>query len=686
MKWAEDRIMPEQSTGQTGSGEVLSPGSTLLGVYDILGVLGGGGMGRVYRAQHNQLGVLRAIKVIRPDLTAGSNVKNQFIREARVLMEINHDAVARCHELLSDSNGCLYLVMELVEGPSLEALLQTGPLDTQAVRALWQRVAEGLAAIHTKGIVHRDISPGNIVLPDGKPEKAKLIDFGVASLAAAETIGMGEFKGKLSYASPEQLGQYGGKVEGKSDIYTFGLVLAEAASGVKAYRTPYETRIAQNVPAELREEILKLLEPDPALRPDNAFPAPPKVIGVSAKTKTETKTETKPRVIPETIPPADGRRSAFFAGKIALVVLLICVVGLAVVWQIQQKESAKPSPSTVASAAQRPDDTTRGAPAKESASAPSTLPVRVPASAPPDGAKTGAPPKETAALNTPPAAASGRPDLKNSAPANETVTRPSTPPVVPASHQPDDTSRSEPPSETATKSAAAPPVVKSAPHVGESKVNLRDGLKYMWIPPGTFTMGCSPGDSECYEDEKPAHQVTISKAFWLGQTDVTQAAYQRVNGSNPSHFKGPNFPVDTINWELARSYCQTVGGRLPTEAEWEYAARARAPGARYGNLDDIAWYSGNSGKKPHDVGSKQPNAFGLYDMLGDVWQWVADWYGEKYYQVSEARDPAGPPNGTLRTLRGGSWFYDPRNLRVSYRHRFEPGNRNNNIGLRCAME
>src|ERR1700723_2793829 len=173
--------MPDESNPQTSSGDTLAAGSTLLGVYEIIGALGGGGMGRVYRARHNQLGVLRAIKVIRPDVTSSPNAKQQFVREARVLMEINHDAVARCHELLSDADGCLYLVMELVEGPSLEALIRSGPLEAPAGRALWQRIAEGLEAIHAKGIVHRDISPGNIVLPGGKPERAKLIDFGVAS-------------------------------------------------------------------------------------------------------------------------------------------------------------------------------------------------------------------------------------------------------------------------------------------------------------------------------------------------------------------------------------------------------------------------------------------------------------------------------------------------------------------------
>jgi formylglycine-generating enzyme required for sulfatase activity len=219
-------------------------------------------------------------------------------------------------------------------------------------------------------------------------------------------------------------------------------------------------------------------------------------------------------------------------------------------------------------------------------------------------------------------------------------------------------------------------------------VNPKDGLKYVWIPPGSFMMGCSPGDTECQPDEKPVHEVTITKGFWLGQTTVTQAAYQRVMGSNPSHFKGDGLPVEDVAWDEARAYCTAVRARLPTEAEWEYAARAGNTGARYGSLAEIAWYAKNSAGRLHEVGRKKPNAFGLYDMLGNVWQWTADWYDQAYYQTSEKRDPPGPPAGTIqtRTLRGGCSLCDATHVRASFRYSQEGRMRWLDSGLRCVGE
>ena len=186
-------------------------------------------------------------------------------------------------------------------------------------------------------------------------------------------------------------------------------------------------------------------------------------------------------------------------------------------------------------------------------------------------------------------------------------------------------------------------------------VNPQDDLTYVWIPPGKFMMGCSPGDTHCDSDETP-HEVTIDHGFWIGQTLVTQGAYKRVTGENPSFYKhGDQFPVDRVDYIGAQGYCVAVGMRLPNEAEWEYAARANTTGDRYSDdLDAIAWYKDDSFGHSHEVAQKQPNAFHLYDMLGDMWQWTASLTGRGAGGVF---------------LRGGSWMTRASSIRVSIRGR-----------------
>lgn len=217
----------------------------------------------------------------------------------------------------------------------------------------------------------------------------------------------------------------------------------------------------------------------------------------------------------------------------------------------------------------------------------------------------------------------------------------------------------------------------------EARTNEKDGLRYLWIPPGSYMKGCSPKDDQCFGDEKPAYQVTLTKGFWLGETEVTQDAFQRVMGKNPSRFKGSNLPVEQVTWTQATAYCKAIGGRLPTEAEWEYAARAGTTGSRYGDLDKIAWYRKNSFDTTHPVGQKQPNAFGLHDMLGNVYEWTATVYTNSL--TPETTDPKGPATGEFRTLRGGGWFDTPDIVRASYRSRIEEDDYDYDIGFRCAM-
>jgi formylglycine-generating enzyme required for sulfatase activity len=219
------------------------------------------------------------------------------------------------------------------------------------------------------------------------------------------------------------------------------------------------------------------------------------------------------------------------------------------------------------------------------------------------------------------------------------------------------------------------------------RVNPKDGQTYVSIPPGTFTMGCSAEENrktKCEDDEKPAHRVELTRGFWMGRTPVTQQMYQFVMGTNPSWRKGSKFPVSGVTWEEAQNYCQRVGGRLPTEAEWEYAARGGLAASLYGDLDDIAWYSENSGGGPHDVGTKDPNGYGLYDMLGNVLQWTADW--SELYTSGAQRDPKGLPFGTHRVIRGASWSGVSRDARASFRFKDTPNGRLLGVGFRCALD
>src|SRR5580658_7598746 len=238
-----------------------------------------------------------------------------------------------------------------------------------------------------------------------------------------------------------------------------------------------------------------------------------------------------------------------------------------------------------------------------------------------------------------------------------------------------------------------------------TRINPKEGLSYVWIEPGEFWMGATPGDNEARENEKPRHRVRITSGFRLGETPVTVAEYRRFIGERPQFEMPPapdfnpnwskqDHPVVRVTWDEAQAYCQWAGGRLPTEAEWEYAARGGKDGLKYPWGNDIAPenanYSGSKWKGTSPVGSYPANAWGLYDMAGNVWEWVADWYDQDYYGTlpsdKAVDNPRGPQQGPLRVLRGGSFFGGTRGLRASNRSRVVPGVRSVNVGFRCVRE
>ena len=282
--------------------------------------------------------------------------------------------------------------------------------------------------------------------------------------------------------------------------------------------------------------------------------------------------------------------------------------------------------------------------------------------------------------------------------------------------------------------SAAPPAS------GERRASAREGVEYVWIAAGAFEMGCVPGDGECADDERPRHHVELS-GFWLGRTEVTVEACGRflaetkhrttadsdgwshvlehrivqkpgVRWDSPGAGPSARAPVAHVSWYDAHAYCAWAGGRLPTEAEWEYAARggtggtyvwgtAKAPsvaGARHANVWDESAKRVFAGAKQTFAGYDDghvyaagvatfaPNRLGLHDMAGNLLEWCADWYTRKYYQSGPVRSPKGPPVGAERVLRGGSWNDGPVQLRVSERFGFSPGLHNDSVGFRCVRD
>lgn len=216
-----------------------------------------------------------------------------------------------------------------------------------------------------------------------------------------------------------------------------------------------------------------------------------------------------------------------------------------------------------------------------------------------------------------------------------------------------------------------------------AKISVKRDM--VFLKSACYTMG-----SEEYIAEEPEHEVCLNP-FYLDRYEVTQKQFKKVMGFNPSHVKGDRLPVESVTWPESDIYCRKLGLRVPTEAEWEYAARAGASSSyAWGwDMDDAyGWYKKNSNAAPHPVGQKKPNALGFFDMNGNVWEWVADWFHPDYYEISSQsapiNDPQGPMTGQFVILRGGSFEDDPFYLRSAARYWYQPDLRNRNLGFRCA--
>ncbi|MGD0222618.1 MAG: SUMF1/EgtB/PvdO family nonheme iron enzyme [Terriglobia bacterium] len=611
--------------------------------------LGKGGMGTVFLAE--QIGVGNrpvALKILNRKLLDDPDFLLRFQNEAGSTGRIHHPNVVTIYESAQSDDGTPYIAMEFLEGESLRGVIkQRGALPVTEVAELLQQAAGGLDAAHKLGIIHRDLKPDNIFLTHGDEGEiiVKLVDFGIAKLRESATHTMtGTVLGTPAYMSYEQAsGLRSDELDARSDIYSLGVVVYEMLTG----RTPFHSDTPVGY---LRKHLMEEPPPFRAVKAD--LPALPEMERVVMKALAKNREERHGSALEfarefarAASPPAPGELPKPLAAA-------------------KQVEPAIARPADVRSSSARTEAERRSAlpPVAERRAEPTRL------SPPPSGPQFKPAKKEKTSR------------LAIAAMVAAIAV------VIVASlvwvHWLKPPQRTEPAPEQAS-APAQPSTLAEAPHGTIAhpaaltiKENPKDWLKYVWIPPGTFMMGCSPGDNECDDSEKPSHQVTITRGFWIGQTPVTVRAFKRFAGAT-GHPMSPaidlmgkteNMPMVLVTRDEAQAYCEWIGGRLPTEAEWEYAARGGSTEARYGPLD----YS---------------NGFDLFGMLGNVCEWVHDSFDYHYYRNSPSQDPPGPSAGMGLVFRGGPWGHDPKTVRVSFRGYIgNPNYIDVGIGFRCGGE
>ncbi len=631
--------------------------------------IGEGGMAEVWRARHVHLDKLVAIKVMSATLRADPQFAERFLQEARAMSRLQHPNIIGATEFFIEQDIPI-LVMPYVDGGSLEDRLdkQKGPLTPREAIFISKQILKALDHAHQKGIIHRDVKPSNILLD--REGHAYLTDFGIALLMGQERkTRTGASIGTPYYMSPEQI-MRPKQMDHRSDVYSFGCVFYEMLAG----RPPFEAgpdedgdtdlivknahlqqsvpdlgRIAPQVPDAIEKIVGKALEKEASRRfsgcgefaqaldalDQDGRPKP-----VVQRPVAPVQEVQAPAPQPRTLtPPPDFSAAARMAGPskpaISHTALLVGIGALLVIilifWGISAQQDKKRAEETMVEERARLEQEARDREER----------ARTEAA---DQARKDA--EEKAAKER------ARLIQQIQADQQQNVDQP-----IPSTNQ----------TVSGTSTSGLP------------------GARFVSIRPGTFWMGSNNGDS----DEKPVHQVTITDGFYLQTTEVTQKQWKAVMGTSPFNFNGDDLPAENVSWNDVQEFLRKLNGStgkgysLPTEAEWEYACRAGTTGDRYGDLDSIAWYDGNSGSKTHPVATKQPNAWGLYDMIGNVWEWCQDLHGE--YPNSTVSDPRGPSGGSDRVARGGGWHCDAGGCRSAYRIRNAPGDRGYYLGFRLVL-
>ncbi|HEY2294030.1 MAG TPA: SUMF1/EgtB/PvdO family nonheme iron enzyme [Thermoanaerobaculia bacterium] len=571
----------------------LLPGDFLAGGrYRLLAQLGRGGFSTVWKAYDRERRDLVAVKVLHGQHSEDRSRRERFFRGARKMAELHHPGIVRVLEQRLDDGGYHLFVMELLPGGDLREAVLGKRLLPQAVMPLLQEVAAALEHAHTRGVIHRDVKPANILLDaQGHP---KLTDFDL--VRAADTTGgtmAGGMLGTFIYAAPEAMSspQETGVA---GDVYSLAMTAAFCLHG-----------------AELPVEVL--------------------------------------------------RDTRSFLRKLSCAPGLRTVLTKALSWEPEKRFTSVAELAQALAQGQ-------------------TAPVR-PASA----AKRKRPATVPRSKDEPP---SLRSFLEKEIVAVAEAERPAA--VLRVVEK---ALEKDPEADTELVGLMAWaldyfPGRSPLPAVGQEALRLRETvLAPLWervpaptpgdpdwaaIPSGSFLMG-TPENQSGGSDERPPHRVTLSP-FRLLAHPVTNREYRRLVRGHPGE---DDLPAIDVTWYQAYAYAAWLGGRLPTEAEWEYACRAGSEHPycdRKGSpttLDKVGWYEGNSGRRLHPVAQLEPNPWGLFDMIGNVWEWVADWYGP--YSAEPQADPWGPPSGGRRVLRGGSYWVDADRARAACRLLWYPG-------------
>lgn len=640
--------------------DALAPGSKLLW-FEIVRVLGKGGFGITYLGRDTNQDRLVAIKEYLPTTFASRTEDKQvlpnspsdkanfewglerFLKEAQTLARFKHPAIVRVVSFFRDSSTA-YMVMEYVEGTGLDVLLKNRKtLSEKELMKILPAILDGLEVLHDAHFIHRDLKPPNILIrKDGTPV---ILDFGSARQSM---VGQGEEMTSLlslGYSPFEQYDSSGERQGPWSDIYAMGGVLYRAIAGNKP------TDAAMRIAARLRSEA------DP-LKP--------------------------------AVDVGKGRYSSGFLEAVdqALQVLETerpqsigewrTMLGLPSMLVQGTKKNLLKSTTTATSA----NTQTSGENAKKKRSSWRSFISNINEFSSYDSQTDSAVKKSLSGVSTP-----GRGVVK---PAEVLVEG-----NTPAGHI------SQPP--VLRVSAPRKPVDKSAAIIKLGRAWLEPDTKipFIWVSGGTFLMGSAVDEKGRHDDEGPVHEVSL-KGFWMSRTPVTWFNWYQLMGDHPpgvyNAAKG-NHPVERVSWALVHKFLarltQRSQGRsrfrLPTEAEWEYAVRA---GTRtmypfedgIKSLEAYAWVKSNAEEQSWPVATKKANPLGLYDLLGNVWEWVEDWYGADYYKESPSNDPQGPAKGVKRCVRGGCWRSQPRECRSANRQSVPESMVSHMVGFRLVRD